>query len=242
MWDNPRLLNWAAGVLCACALAAALLGAGAALMRSSAFPLNTIRVVGDVRHVSVAQVVDALQGRVRGTFFSVDIDAIRSLFETLPWVRRAEVRRLWPDGLEVRLEEHVPLARWGRERDARLVNTYGELFRGREETALPVIAGPAASEGSIARRLVEFRRVLAPLGLEPKSVLLSARYAWQIDLSNGLTVKLGRDREKDDVTERLARFVAAYPHTVARLERRLEYVDLRYPNGFAVRVAHGKRT
>jgi cell division protein FtsQ len=234
VWDNPRLLNWAAGVLYACALAAALLGAGVALMRSSAFPLNTLRVVGDARHLSVAQVVDALQGRVSGTFFSVDIDAVRALFETLPWVRRAEVRRSWPDGLEVRLEEHVPLARWGQERDGRLVNTYGELFRGRDDAELPLFAGPAASAGAVARRYAEFRRVLAPLGLEPRSVLLSARYAWQIRLSNGLTVKLGRDREKDDVADRLARFVAAYPYTIAKLERRLDYVDLRYPNGFAV--------
>lgn len=236
MWDNPRVLNWIAAALCAAAIAAALVGAGAALTRSGAFPLNTIRVVGDVRHVSVAQVIDALQGRVSGTFFSVDLDAIRALFETLPWVRRAEVRRLWPDGLEVRLEEHVPLARWGEAREARLVNTYGEPFHGRADGALPVLSGPPASEGLVARRYAEFRSALAPLGVTPRAVALSARYAWQLELSNGVTVKLGRDREKDDVADRLARFVAVYPYTVGKAERRLDYVDLRYPNGFAVRA------
>lgn len=237
VWDNPRALNWAAGLLCAGAVLAALAGGGVALMRSSAFPLNTIRVVGDVEHVGLAQVVETLQGRVRGTFFSVDIDAIRALFETLAWVRHAEVRRLWPDGLEVRLEEHVALARWGQERDARLVDTYGEPFRGRVETKLPVFSGPPASEGMVTRRYAEFRRALAPLGLEPRSISLSARYAWQLELSNGMTVKLGRDRDKDDIADRLARFVSAYPYTVGKIERRLEYVDLRYPNGFAVRAS-----
>jgi cell division protein FtsQ len=234
VWDNPRLLNWIAGVLCAGAVAAALVGAGAALTRSGAFPLNTIRVVGDVEHVGLARVIDALQGRVSGTFFSVDLDAIRTLFEALPWVRRAEVRRLWPDGLEVRLEEHVPLARWGQERDGRLVNTYGEPFRGRVDAVLPVLSGPPASEGIVSRRYAQFRSALAPLGVEPKSVALSPRYAWQLELSNGVTVKLGRDREKDDVTDRLARFVAVYRYTVGKAEGRLDYVDLRYPNGFAV--------
>jgi cell division protein FtsQ len=237
VWDNTRVLNWTAGILCAVAVAAALAGGAVVVMRSPAFPLNTIRVVGDVEHVSLGQVIDGLQGRVRGTFFSVDIDAIRALFEALPWVRRAEVRRLWPDGLEVRLEEHVALARWGQERDMRLVNTYGEPFRGRVEAKVPVFVGPPASEGMVTRRYAEFRRALAPLGLEPRSVSLSARYAWQLELSDGMTVKLGRDREKDDVADRLARFVAVYPHTVGRTERRLEYVDLRYPNGFAVRAA-----
>jgi cell division protein FtsQ len=237
VWDNPRVLNWTAGILCAGAVATALAGGGVVFMRSSAFPLNTIRVVGDVQHVGLAQVIAALQGRVRGTFFSVDIDAIRGLFEGLPWVRRAEVRRLWPDGLEVRLEEHVALARWGQERDARLVNTYGEPFRGRVESKLPLFVGPPASEGMVTRRYADFRSALAPLGLEPRAVSLSARYAWQLELSNGTTVKLGRDREKDDVVGRLARFVAVYPYTVGKPGRRLEYVDLRYPNGFAVRAS-----
>ena len=237
MWDNPRLLNFAAGLLLAGAVAGALAGAAVVASRSPAFALNSIRVVGDVQHARVSQVIAALQGRVRGTFLSVDIDAIRALFETLPWVRRAEVRRLWPDGLEVRLEEHVPLARWGQERDGRLVNTHGEVFRGRVQGSLPLFSGPPGSEGLVARRYAEFRTALAPLGVEPRSVLLSARYAWQLELSSGLTVKLGRDRDKDDVVERLGRFVAVYPYTVGRATRRPEYVDLRYPNGFAVRAA-----
>lgn len=240
MWDSPRVLNLAAGVLFTLAVAAALCGAAVVGMRSPAFALGSIRVVGDVGHVTVPQVIAALQGRVQGTFFSVDIDAIRGLFETLPWVRRAEVRRLWPDGLEVRLEEHVPLARWGQARDGRLVNTYGEPFRGRVEAPLPLFSGPAGSEALVARRYAEFRGALRPLGAEPRAVLLSARYAWQLELSSGLTVKLGRDRDKDDVVERLARFVAVYPYTVAKAPRRVEYVDLRYPNGFAVRAADAR--
>jgi cell division protein FtsQ len=240
VWDSPRVLNIAAGALCVVALAGALAGGAVVVMRSPAFALSGIRVVGDVGHVTVPQVIEALQGRVRGTFFSVDIDAIRALFETLPWVRRAEVRRLWPDGLEVRLEEHVPLARWGQERDGRLVNTHGEPFRGRVEGTLPLFSGPPGSEAMVARRYAEFRTALARLGVEPKAVLLSARYAWQLQLSSGLTVKLGRDREKDDVAERLARFVAVYPSTIGKAPRRVEYVDLRYPNGFAVRAADAR--
>jgi cell division protein FtsQ len=236
MWDNPRLLNLTANVLVGAALAAAVLGAGAAMVRSSAFPLKTIRVTGELEHVTRAQVVSALEERVSGTFFTVDLDAIRGFFEGIPWVRRADVRRQWPDGLEVRLEEHVALAWWARERDGRLVNTYGELFSGQGDAALPLLAGPTGSAAEVASRYAELRKQLVPLGLELKAVLLSQRYAWQLHLSNGLTVQLGRDREKDRVVDRFARFVAAYPHTLAKLERRLNYVDLRYPNGFALRV------
>jgi cell division protein FtsQ len=236
MWDNPRWLNLAANVLFGVALAGALALACLALMRSPVFSLRSIRVLGQPQHVTAGDVVNALQGRVSGTFFTVDLDSVRGLFEGIPWVRRAEVRRLWPDELEVRIEEQVPLARWGRETEGQLVNAYGELFRGRSDSVLPAFAGPAASEAEVTRRYTEFRKLLAPLGVEPRSVLLSPRYAWQLRLSNGLVVQLGRERDKDAVVDRLARFVEAYPRTLGKLQRRVEYVDLRYPNGFAVRL------
>ena len=246
MWDEPRLLNTAANALFALALALVAYAAAAMVANSPAFPLRAIRIQGDLEHVSRGKIVDALQGRVSGTFFSVDVEAIRSMFQTLPWVRRAEVRRRWPDRLEVRLEEHVALARWGKEAEGQLVNSYGELFAGRIEAqrgaGLPQFAGPAGTHQEVARRYALFRDLLAPLSLEPRAVALSQRLSWQLRLSNGLAVQLGRDSERDSVRERLARFVEVYPRTLGRLSRRFDYVDLRYPNGFALRVPEILRT
>lgn len=250
MWAEPRLLNVAANALFVLAAVLIVYAAGAMLANSPAFPLRAIRVQADLGHVSRGQIVDALQGRVSGTFFTVDVESIRSMFQTIPWVRRAEVRRYWPDRLEVKLEEHVALAHWGQEADGRLVNTYGEVFSGRidaergaERSApLPQFAGPAGSEQELARRYALFRDLLAPLSLEPRAVALSQRLSWQLRLSNGLTMQLGRDNEKDPVQERLLRFVEVYPRTLAPLSRRLDYVDLRYPNGFALRVPEILRT
>jgi cell division protein FtsQ len=236
MWDEPRLLNAAANVLYALALVLVAYAAGTMLANSPAFPLRAIRVQGDLDHVSRSKIVEALQGRVSGTFFTVDLEAIRSMFQTMPWVRRAEVRRRWPDRLDVRLEEHVPLARWGQEAEGRMVNMHGEVFAGRVDAELPQFAGPAGSEHEVARRYALFRETLAPLSLEPRTVALSQRQSWQIRLSNGLIVQLGRDSEKDPVHARLARFVEVYPRTLGRMSRRLDYADLRYPNGFALRV------
>ena len=164
---------------------------------------------------------------------------MRRAFESLPWVRKVEVRRLWPDRIEVSIEEHVALARWGADTQARrLVNTYGEVFEGElpDAVRLPQFAGPGGSAEEVTRRYAAFRQTLAPLQLEPRQVLLSPRYAWQLRLSNGLTLELGRDQLKEPVLERLSRFVAFYAQTLGRLKRRLDYVDLRYPNGFALRV------
>jgi len=205
------------------------------LIESPVFLLKTIVVGGELDRVERRDIVNALQGRVRGTFFTVDLESVRSDFEGIPWVRRAELRRRWPDCLEVHIEEQVAIARWGQQkRDSQLLNAQGELFRGRSEEALPLLAGPAGSEADVVRRYLAFRDALAPLGLAPTQVMLSSRLAWQVKLSSGLTLQLGRDTERDRVEERVARFVSVYPQTLGRSRQRVDYVDLRYPNGFAV--------
>lgn len=242
MWDNPRLTNAAASVLCALALGLLTYAGGRVLLESPAFLLKTIVVEGGLERVERREIVDALQGRLTGTFFTVDLETVRSLFEGIPWVRRAELRRQWPDCIEVRIEEQVALARWGQGKKTQLVNTQGELFRGQSDALLPVLAGPTGTEGDVARRYLAFRDLLAPLGLEPRQVLLSSRMAWQLKLSSGLTVQLGRDSDRDRVEERLARFVSAFPQTLAKSRQRLDYVDLRYPNGFALRITETPRS
>jgi cell division protein FtsQ len=252
VWDNPRLLNGiSAGLLVVAGLLVSW-GVYYSVVTSQLFPLRVVRVEGvggDLTRVSQAQLDQALAGRVSGNFFGLDLDGVRATLGALPWVRKVAVRRSWPDRLDVAIEEHVALARWG---DDRLVNVQGEVFEGEpddaERKALPLLFGPVASERQVTERYRSFKAILAPLGaaLEPRQVLLSGRYAWRLRLSNGLVVELGRDPNLDQVpgqgpglvpvTERLTRFAAVYPQTLGQLKRRLDYVDLRYPNGFALRV------
>jgi len=244
MWDNPRLLNTAANFLIGLA---ALLFAYAGLqmlLRSPLFPLQEIVVRSELRNADVLEIESAVEG-VGGNFFAADLAAVRERLEQVTWVRRVELRRVWPDRIEVKLEEHVAFARWG---GSGLVNTFGETFSapmdGGGAAMLPLFAGPAGSEGEIARRYRSFAAILAPLGEVPDRVTLTPRYAWQLrlagDRNGALNLELGRDGP-DPVEQRLARFVAAYPESLGRLPRRAAadhgFVDLRYPNGFALRVA-----
>ena len=233
MLDNPRLLNAAADLLAGLAAAMLLFAAAHALSRSSLFPLREITVLGSLEHTSTSEIGRATRESVAGNFLAVDLDAVRAALERLPWVRRVQVRRVWPDRLEISLEEHAALARWG---DAGLVNTYGERFAATSAEPMPVFAGPAGTESEVTRRYRSFAELLAPLGEAPERVILTSRYAWQLRLTGGLNLELGRDLAQEPVERRLARFVAAYAQTLARIPRRHETVDLRYPNGFALRV------
>ena len=239
MWDNADMLNSCANVLYALAVATLIYAGAHWVLHSRLLPLRQLVVQGQLTHVTREQVQSAARAGAAGTFLSVDLDAVRRAFEALPWVRKVEVRRLWPDRIQVTLEEHVALARWGADpQSGHLVDTYGEVFDGNlpDAVVLPQFAGPSGSAAEVTRRYAAYRQTLAPLRLEPRQVLLSQRYAWQLRLSNGLTLELGRDQLKQPVLQRLARFVAYYAQTLGRLNRRFEYVDLRYPGGFAVRV------
>ena len=231
MWDNPRQLNMLAGFLVGLVVLAFTLVALQLGMRSTLWPVRDVTIQGELRHTMRAEIEAALHGRVHGNFFSVDVVEVRNALERLPWVRRAAVRRVWPDSLEATIEEHVALARWG---EGALVNTHGERFPGGSKEQLPRFSGPRGSEGEVAHRYLRFNELVAPLGARVEEVILTPRLAWQLKLSNGVRLALGRDAEAAEV--RLERFV----ESAARGTWRYDYVDLRYPNGFALRLPDGK--
>jgi cell division protein FtsQ len=231
MWDNPRLLNATAGFLVGVSLLVfALVGLKLAL-RSPLFPLRTVEIVTPLKQAPREAIERAVRQQIGGNFFGARIGEVRQALEQVPWVRSVQVRRVWPDRLEVAIEEHVALARWGA---SGLVNTYGERFEARGGEELPLFIGPDGSEAEVAARYLRFSRILHPLGAALERVVLTPRYAWQLRLANGLNVMLGRDG--DVAEQRLQRLVDVYGETVARVPGRHEYVDLRYANGFALRV------
>jgi cell division protein FtsQ len=211
---------------------AALLVLGAAAWYAAhlpAFALREVRVEGPLTHVTRGEIEEVVRRELRGGFFTVDLAATRAAFERLPWVRGANVRRQWPARLDIGLEEHVPFARWGEEA---LVNPQGELFRAAFDGELPVFRGPEGAAREIAIQYRYFQRALGAIGEAPVQVQVTPRRAWQLKLASGTTLELGRE----NVEARLARFVALHPRTVGALGRRIDYVDLRYANGFAVRI------
>lgn len=231
MWDNPRLLNIAAGALVGVAALGFAVAGSWLLIRSELFPVRDLVVSHALKNTSREDIETAVHDRIRGNFFAVSGDEVRAGIETLPWVRRASVRKVWPDRLEVSIEEHVALARWA---DDALVNTHGERFFGTTDDLLPLFVGPAGTEHEVALRYAAFSEAVAPLALAVERIVLTPRLAWQLRLSGGLDVMLGRDGGLAEA--RLRRFVGVYDFTVATISRNHEYVDLRYPNGFALRV------
>ncbi|QYY31186.1 cell division protein FtsQ/DivIB [Cupriavidus pinatubonensis] len=252
MWHNARLLNLIASALYALVALMALAAGLLWLAQRPVFAITHVVVAsmdgGALRHVNAPSVRSNALGKLTGNFFTLDLNAARLVFESVPWVRRASVRREWPNGLAVEVEEHEALGTWGAADSGRLINTYGEVFvantaEAEEDAQLLALDGPPDSEGDVIEKLEVMREWFKPLKAEPLSVALSGRYAWRTKLSNGMVVELGReqnDEERAAMEQRVKRFVAAWPQVTEQWGKQIDYADLRYPNGFAIRTASAR--
>ena len=232
MWDKPQALRQLANALFGISLLLLLFGTVHYAVHLPSFALNAVQLTAAPQRVDAAQIEDIVRNELRGNFFTVDLEATRKAFEKLPWVRKVSVRRHFPWRLEVELEEHVALASWNGDE---LVNTHGEVFAGETEQALPKFIGEADTAAEVTKMYRAFGEQLAPLKQEVVQISLSPRRAWQLRLSNGMVLELGREQAQ----ERLARFVAVYPYSLASMPRTVNYVDLRYRNGFAAYLPGG---
>lgn len=243
LWHDPRALNAIANGMVMVAFTCLLLAGTWWVGQRPVFDLLAIEV-GPVdgralAHVNVPAMTAMGVNRLEGNFFTVGLDRVRQRFEQVPWVRRAEVRRVWPNRLFIGLEEHEVLARWNDD-GGHFVNTHGELFsvnpaQVANHQNMLLLSGPPGSQALVARRHAELSAQLLPLSMQTVSLKLSSRQSWTAELDSGIILRMGRD-EGVPVAERVSRWVAAHPLIQARLNGRAEVVDLRYPHGFAVRA------
>lgn len=249
VWHRPALLNLVSDVLML--FAAVVLGYALVVwfLSRPLFPLREVVVLTPPAQVTTEQLEYAARTAIRGNFFSVDLDEVREMFEKLPWVRRAEVRRRWPDVLELRLEEHQAVAYWtvADSGETHLVNRQGEIFIAASNAEMPSFSGPQGSAAYLQAMYRQFGDAIGPLGRRLTGLELSAREAWQLRLDDGMLIVLGRDQEKAPIAERLARFVSAWPKAKSMIGVQVAIADLRYPSGFAltsvgdIKAAKGKQ-
>ncbi|MEO5733537.1 MAG: cell division protein FtsQ/DivIB [Rubrivivax sp.] len=240
---DVRLMNAIAGAIFVLAAAGAVAAGVLWLTRSPLFPIRTITIDGELARNSVPTIRANATPGLAGNFWSVDLQKSRTAFESVPWVRRAVVQRVFPDRLRVTLQEHRAAALWEGPRAGaspdRLVNEQGEVFAANlgdvEDDHLPVLAGPDGHAGEMLLMLRRLQPVLGPLELHIERLLLTARGSWRADLDSGAKLEMGRGTV-DEIAARTARFARTLTQVTDRWQRPLEYADLRHADGYAVRL------
>jgi len=198
---------------------------------SERWPIQRLRVHAEFQRVDEHAVREAATPQLAGGFFAIDLQQVRAAVASLPWVDTVEVRKHWPDLVEITVTEHRAHARWG---SGRLVSQRGVLFVAPDSdlmTDLPHLEGPDSRLDDVVAMHARTVEVLAHHGLRVDRFRLSARGSWSLILDSGARVVAGRG----DPLPRLARFAEALPRLLAAEPRVLERADLRYANGFSLR-------
>jgi len=191
-------------------------------------PIRVIEVQGELHHHSSEMLRETIGARLKGGILSADLVDLKEAADGLSWVGGASVRRVWPDRLQVRVEEHKPVGRWN---DRDLVTAQGLIFHPREgevPVGLPTLEGDDRRAPEVVARYLKWRDDLMLVGHLIQILSVDARGSWSLDLVSGVHLELGTEH----VDQRLERFLA----NAAQLEAagQPKIVDLRYSNGFSV--------
>jgi cell division protein FtsQ len=228
-WKWPSFSEWRTYVRRG-ALLLLLVGALSALTWALDRPVRAISIDGSFQRVSPGQIEKAVASLASAGFMSADLAEIQRAVEALPWVDHARIARRWPNSLRVTVTEQTAAARWG---ESGLLNTRGELFvraASHVPAELPRLSGPEGTESQVAQRYLSAQGRMLEAGMRIAALRLDERGAWEIDLDSGVTVRLGRR----DVDERIERFIHTASQVIAHRLTEINYVDMRYSNGFAI--------
>ena len=203
------------------------------LLRTDNFPVRHVRFEGEFKHVTQQELQTAVMSVVHGNFFLINLDAVKSRVESLPWVYKASVRRQWPQDVYVRFTEQQLAARWA---DAAFLNQAGDVVHvtGNDlATGLPRLEGPDGTGTQVLENYKSLGRILAAAGLKLEQITLTPRRTWRLGMTNGMVLVLDREQPEN----KLERFARVYAQSLVHLASGIKQVDLRYTNGFAMEPA-----
>ena len=239
---DVKLMNLMASALF---MAFALLVAGEGLRWASnhaVFAIRGIAVTGEVTHNNAVTLKANVSPRLNGTFLTLDISQARLAFEAVPWVRQAVVRREFPNRLHVLLQEHKAAAYWGVEGESKMVNSFGEVFEANvgevEQDALPRLHGPDGQAAAVLAMYQVLQPLFEDLDIDLEQLDLTSQGGWRVQLDTGAVLELGSGSTAD-VVARTQRFLKTLTQVSARYGRKpdaLEKADLRYEDGYAIRL------
>ena len=199
------------------------------LSDANRFPISTVKIGASYQHITRKQLETVLSRYLQVSFFALPVNKLRNDLDALEWSDNVQIERVWPDTLKITLVEKSPVAVWN---DSLMTND-GEVFHADAEQmdeTLPHLSGPPMQQTDVLQIYQKLSKLLSIYGLHAASLQLRDNQAWELSLTNGIRLYLG----KQDLEERLQRFCRAFPAIFADKPEQLLSVDLRYAHGLAV--------
>ncbi|MBI5448466.1 MAG: FtsQ-type POTRA domain-containing protein [Gammaproteobacteria bacterium] len=193
-------------------------------------PIKVVTLEGDYPHLDPKVLQRTIDPFTRSNFFTVDLVGLRERLLQFPWLQSVSISREWPNRLHIQLKEQQPIAIWN---DSALLNNEGHLFNASKNkltTALPHLRGPTGEQHRVWQTYFRFSKALGPSQLSITQLELTSAQTWSLKLNNGLRLVVG----EDGAEEKLRRFTHVYA-TLLQTQTPIDYIDLRYDHGMAVR-------
>ena len=204
---------------------------GIKLADPTTLPVRHVSISGDFKYLSPISLQQRVSEVVTGGFFSVNVETIQKVLMEEPWAKEVSVNRTWPDRITVKIREQTVIARWG---DSGLLSPDAQLFYPDPATFpdnQPIVFGPDSSVRQVMEYLLQIQNVL-PKEITVNELILSERRSWDLKLNNGVVIRLG----KENVVSRVEKFFHYYSQKNISNFEQIEYVDMRYTNGFVIRL------
>lgn len=198
---------------------------------AEAVPIRYVQVEGAFQYIDKQDIQMKINPLVQEGYFSVDLQAIQQAVMSLPWTESAQVQRVWPDRIKLRLYEQKPVVRW---QEHSLLNERGEVFKplniDRFQSLL-VLYAPNTQRQELLEVMHGLTVSLMDQGLYLTEFRVNERQSWLLSMENGLVIQLGRLQP----LEKFSQLMKALIVMGGELVNKMIYVDMRYPNGYAVR-------
>jgi cell division protein FtsQ len=209
--------------------------------------LNAISIKGNILHSDISSIRNHITSNISGNFYSINLNQTKNIFENIPWINQAVVKRVYPSQIEVKLTEYKSKAIWGAREDMRLVDEAGVIFEANTEDdeydLLPQLIGPEG-QGKLMLDMYKYISIaLSPLNMKLKILELNARGSWVAILEGGAHFELGRGNVTD-IIDHISRFATGAEQMLTKLNKKMtdiQYIDLRHSEGYALRI-HGVST
>lgn len=237
-WRLPRHfgLKSALALFLATAVAGVVAGGHAMTVASAVtawagFGIENVRITGQ-SETNEVNVLDALDIGQYPSLLTLDIEAARERIETLPWVKHAALKKLFPDTLEISIVERDPYALWQHAGKIALIDDAGRVITetvGERYAGLPRVIGAGAD--AMATRYTALLAKFPTIASRTRGGILISENRWTLVLDNGVELML----PAEDPEAALAT-VAALDARDSLLSREIAAIDLRQPGPMIVRL------
>jgi cell division protein FtsQ len=194
-------------------------------------PLKNVAVEGEFHYLPKDRAMTLIAAEIDGDFMGLHLEHLKTVLQTDPWIEHVSLSRRWPDTLVVKIAEQQPIALWDADG---FLNQRGEIIRVPETqklAGLPRLQGNESHAREMMQQYQDSATLLRTRGLEIVSLQCDNKKSWRIILKSGVEIVIGRDQ----VMEKLQRFVTVYDNFLSGVWRDVQAVDVRYTNGAAVR-------